>query len=136
MEDHCERGEAVSGDCFANDELAMTAQKAKNGTASETKIRPRSDKRKGRNCYLAVTFLLVIARGRSPRSNPRTCFWNPGFYCSGRTIQGRGSTLFPFSPTKAAGFSTSGVTRSLQRSTYEHQGGLMRGFAKRYVKAM
>ena len=43
--------------------------------------------------------------------------------------------MFTFSP-KSSRVLYAGVTKGLQRRMYEHQGGFMRGFAKRYLKAM
>jgi hypothetical protein len=76
----------------------------------------------------------VITRGKAPEAIPELALRVSDFTVVEEPSRTE-STLFAFSPTKAAGFSTSGVTRSLQRRTYEHQG-VSRDFAKRYSKAM
>ena len=99
----------------------------KSETASEAKIQPRSD-----------TFA-SHCEGRSPEAIPELVFGISDFTAVGKPCQDRERTMFTFftfSPTKATGFSTFGVTKSLQRRTYAHQGVLRKGFAKRYVKAM
>jgi hypothetical protein len=76
----------------------------------------------------------VITRGKAPEAIPELALRVSDFTVVEEPSRTE-STLFAFSPTKAAGFSTSGVTKGLQRRTYEHQG-VSRDFAKRYSKAM
>ena len=144
-----------------NDELAVTKwgsfraakRRGISEIASQTKRRARNDHLKGEklDCFARRTsealsdkwgtknearsdLPQVITRGKAPEAIPELVS-ESRILLQWESHARTESTLFAFSPTKAAGFSTSGVTKGLQRRTYEHQG-VSRDFAKRYSKAM